>query len=49
MLTGAMEPNNPGGESYIKGNINRSGECILPLQQLYPRGFHEFSSTCIMR
>jgi hypothetical protein len=37
------------GASYIKGNINRSGERILPFQQFYPRGSHEFSSTSIMR
>ena len=38
-----------GGTSYIKGNINRSGERILPFQQFYPRGSHELSSTSIMR
>ena len=38
-----------GGTSYIKGNINRSGERILPFQQFYPRGSHELSSLSIMR
>ena len=39
----------PGGTSFIKGNINRSGERILPFQQFYPRGSHELSFTSIMR
>ena len=38
-----------GGTSYIKGNISRSGERILPFQQAYPRGSHELLSTFIMR
>ena len=41
-----LEPNNPWSGSYIKGNINRSGECIWRFSIL-PRGSHEFSSTCI--
>jgi hypothetical protein len=44
MLTGAMEPNNPWRDELHQRNINRSGERILPFQQLYPRGSHELSS-----
>ena len=35
MLT-ALEPNNPWSGSYIKGNINRSGECIWRFSSSIP-------------